>query len=187
MAVEFAPRPAPGAGILATKRLVLRPFRLSDGPTVEALAGEFEVAKMLDVVPFPYPAGAAARWIATHDDRRGANSEYPFAIEHQGEMVGCVGLNRETDGLFHLGYWIGMPYWGKGFATEAAHGAIAFAFDELGEPEVKSGHYADNHASGRVMTKLGFRYAKESMRFSKARGHAVRFLDTRLARDRFRR
>ncbi len=52
---------------------------------------------------------------------------------------------------------------------------------------MKSGHYADNHASGRVMTKLGFRYAKESMRFSKARGHAVRFLDTRMKRENFRR
>ncbi len=187
MAVEFAPHPAPRAGALATKRLVLRPFRLSDGPDVERLAGEYDVAKMLDVVPFPYPQGAAARWIAGHDERRGADAEYPFAIEMNGELVGSVGLNRESDGLFHLGYWVGMPYWGKGVATEAAQGALAFAFDELGEPEVKSGHYADNHASGRVMTKLGFRYDRESMRFSKARGHAVRFLDTRLARDRFKR
>ena len=107
----------------------------------------------------------------------------PFAIEREGQLTGCVGLNRETDGLLHLGYWIGMPYWGAGIATEAARAALAFAFDELGEKEVKSGHYADNHASGRVMTKLGFRYAKESMRFSKARGHAVRFLDTRLKRE----
>ena len=187
MAVEYAAHPAPGAGILATRRLVLRPFRLSDGLTVETLAGAFDVAKMLDVVPFPYPAGDGARWIATHDDNRANGAEYPFAIELDGELVGSVGLNRETDGLFHLGYWIGMPYWGRGIATEAAHGAISFAFDELGEPEVKSGHYADNHASGRVMTKLGFRYAAESMRFSKARGHAVRFLDTRMAREHFRR
>lgn len=187
MAVEYAPRPAPGAGILASDRLVLRPFRLSDGPTVEELAGAFDVAKMLDVVPFPYPAGDGARWIATHDDNRAAGAEYPFAIEMDGKLVGSVGLNRETDGLFHLGYWIGMPYWGKGIATEAARLALAFAFDDLVEPEVKSGHYADNHASGRVMTKLGFRYAKESMRFSKARGHAVRFLDTRLTREGFRR
>ena len=187
MAVEFAPRPTPGAGALATKRLVLRPFRLSDGPIVETLAGDFDVAKMLDVVPYPYPAGEAARWISTHDASRDGGREYPFAIEREGELVGCVGLNRETDGLFHLGYWIGKPFWGHGYATEAAHAALAFAFDELGEGEVKSGHYADNHASGRVMTKLGFRYAKESMRFCKARGHAVRFLDTRLASEQFRR
>jgi RimJ/RimL family protein N-acetyltransferase len=187
MAVEFAPRPSPGAGILATRRLILRPFRLSDGPRVEELAGAFDVAKMLDVVPFPYPAGDGARWISGHDAKRDSGEEYPFAIEHEGQLVGSVGLNRETDGLFHFGYWIGMPFWGKGIATEAAQGALTFAFDELGEPEVKSGHYADNHASGRVMTKLGFRYAKESMRFSKARGHAVRFLDTRLTRERFRR
>lgn len=187
MAVEYAPRPAPGAGTLATKRLILRPFRLSDGAVVEKLAGEFDVAKMLDVVPYPYPAGEAARWISTHDQGRDDGTDYPFAIEHAGELVGSVGLHREADGLFHLGYWIGMPYWGKGIATEAAHGALAFAFDDLSEREVKSGHYADNHASGRVMTKLGFRYAKESMRFSKARGHAVRFLDTRMPRDQFRR
>lgn len=187
MAVEFAPRPTPGAGVLATKRLVLRPFRLSDGPGVEDLAGAFDVAKMLDRVPFPYPKGDAARWIATHDQARDDGTDYPFAIEHDGAFVGSVGLHREADGLYHLGYWVGLPFWGKGFATEAAHGALIFAFDELGEREVKSGHYADNHASGRVMTKLGFRYARESMRFSKARGHAVRFLDTRITRDAFKR
>ncbi len=131
MAVEFAPRPTPGAGALATKRLVLRPFRLSDGPIVETLAGDFDVAKMLDVVPYPYPAGEAARWISTHDASRDGGREYPFAIEREGELVGCVGLNRETDGLFHLGYWIGVPFWGKGFATEAARAALEFAFDEL--------------------------------------------------------
>lgn len=187
MAVEYAPRPAPGAGNLATKRLILRPFRLSDAPVVERLAGEFDVAKMLDVVPYPYPEGEAARWIGTHDQGRDDGTDYPFAIEHENALVGSVGLHRESDGLFHLGYWIGMPYWGKGIATEAARGALLFAFDELGEREVKSGHYADNHASGRVMTKLGFRYAKESMRFSKARGHAVRFLDTRMKPEQFRR
>ncbi|MCC6920117.1 MAG: GNAT family N-acetyltransferase [Alphaproteobacteria bacterium] len=187
MAVEYAPRPVPEIGALTTRRLVLRSFRLSDAPTVQRLAGDFDVAKMLDVVPFPYPEGEAARWIATHDDRRAQDADYPFAIEHDGEVVGCVGLNRESDGLLHLGYWIGVPFWGKGFATEAARAALEFAFDELTEPEVKSGHYADNHASGRVMTKLGFRYAKESMRFSKARGHAVRFLDTRMKREWFKR
>jgi len=187
MAVEYAPRPLPVAGNLATKRLVLRPFRLSDGPAVERMAGDFDVAKMLDVVPYPYPEGAAAKWIATHDEARAANQEWPFAIEKDGELTGCVGLNRESDGLLHLGYWVGQPFWGNGIATEAARAALAFAFDELGEAEVKSGHYADNHTSGRVMTKLGFRYAKESMRFSKARGHAVRFLDTRIKRENFRR
>ena len=187
MAVESAPRPVPSAGLLPTERLVLRPFRLSDAAMVEALAGAFDVAKMLDVVPYPYPAGEAARWIGTHDHGRDNGTDYPFAIERDGELVGSVGLHRESDGLFHLGYWIGMPYWGKGIATEAARAALVFAFDECGEREVKSGHYADNHAAGRVMTKLGFRYAKESMRFSKARGHAVRFLDTRILPEQFKR
>ncbi len=187
MAVEHAPRPLPVTGSLVTKRLVLRPFRLSDGTIVEELAGDYDVAKMLDVVPYPYPSGAAAKWIATHDEARASNEAWPFAIEHEGALKGCVGLNRESDGLLHLGYWVGKPHWGHGFASEAARAALAFAFDELGESEVKSGHYADNHASGRVMTKLGFRYAKESMRFSKARGHAVRFLDTRIKRENFRR
>ena len=187
MAVEYAPRPAPGAGARTAPRLVLRSFRLSDGPVVERLAGDYEVAKMLDIVPHPYPQGEAARWIATHEKGRDDGTDYPFAIEQQETLKGLVALHREADGFFHLGYWIGAPYWGQGIATEAARAALAFAFDELGEREVKAGHYADNHASGRVMTKLGFRYAKESMRISKARGHAVRFLDTRITRETFKR
>jgi RimJ/RimL family protein N-acetyltransferase len=151
------------------------------------LAGDYEVAKMLDAVPFPYPAGEGARWISTHEDRRDGGREYPFAIEREGELVGSVGLNREADGLFHFGYWIGQPHWGNGYATEASKALLTFAFDELGERVLNSGHYADNHASGRVMTKLGFRYTRESMHFCKARGTNVRFLDTRLMREHFRR
>lgn len=185
MAVDFTHDPVPGAGHIVTKRLILRPFRLSDATRVEELAGDFEVAKMLDVVPHPYPRGEALRWIAGHDAARAGLRDFPFAIEAAGELAGCVGLDRGAGGALHLGYWIGRPSWGKGYATEAARAALAFAFDELGETLVESGHYADNHASGRVMVKLGFRYVRESKRFSKARGMPVRFLETRLTRETF--
>jgi len=187
MAVEIRPYPDPGSGSLVTKRLVLRPFRLSDGPLVEAFAGDFDVARMLTSVPHPYPAGEAQRWIEGHEAGRAAGRDFPFAIEKDGAFAGCAALDRETDGRFHLGYWVAKPLWGMGVATEAARAVAAFAFDELGVPEVKSGHFTDNHASGRVMTKLGFRYVKESFRSSAARGVAARFLETVLTRDRFKR
>ncbi len=187
MAVDYAPFPCPGSGHLATKRLTLRPFRLADAEAVERLAGDFDVAKMLDRVPFPYPKGEAEAWIASHEDGRRRGVHYPFAVDSDGELIGSVALDREADGRLHLGYWIGKPWWGKGYATEAARAALGFAFGELGQSAVKSGHYADNHASGRVMTKLGFRYVREGFRFSKARGYAVRFLDTLVDRERFRR
>lgn len=56
-----------------------------------------------------------------------------------------------------LGYWIGKPYWGHGYASEAAHRVIRFAFDELDAKLLTAGWFFDNPASGRILEKLGFK------------------------------
>jgi RimJ/RimL family protein N-acetyltransferase len=73
-----------------------------------------------------------------------------------------------------MGYWIGRPYWGRGFASEAAAGALAWAEQDWRRKLVVAGHFADNEASAQVLIKTGFLYTGEvQTRHSRARGAAV--------------
>lgn len=168
---------------LETERLLLRPFRPEEAGAVAALAGNWEVAKMLARVPYPYTRDMAESWIASQDAASRSGDEFTFCIERDGEAAGAVSLRRRADGTYELGYWLGEPFWGSGFATEAARQAVAFAFDQLGAKRLVSGHFLDNPASGRVLEKCGFRYTGESMEPCEARGEAVAHRNFECGRD----
>ncbi|MSO89905.1 MAG: N-acetyltransferase [Rhodospirillaceae bacterium] len=154
---------------LKTARLVLRPFRLSDGPRIQALVGVWNVAKMLGSVPHPYPNGHAEQWIARHDGLRAAGRGYPFAVTQDGALIGSAGVDRRKDHVLELGYWIGMPYWGRGLASEAARAVVDFAFGWLAAPRVVAGFMDENAASARILAKIGFVPAGSESRDSKSR------------------
>ena len=141
---------------ITTERLILRPYQLSDAPRLRELADSYAVASKLARLPHPYPAGEAERWIGTHEALRASGTGYPFAIEHGGDLLGSIGLEQSETGEYELGYWLGEPYWNKGFGGEAAHGILAFGFGRLGLPYVRARYIADNHASARVLAKAGF-------------------------------
>lgn len=110
-------------------------------------------------LPDPYPEDGAQRWIDHARPRHEQGEEYTFAVEHGGAVVGACGLivsagKREAE----LGYWIGRPYWGHGYATEAARMAVAFAFDRAGIERVVAVPLADNAPSRRVLEKAGLRF-----------------------------
>ncbi len=69
---------------------------------------------------------------------------------------GCCGLHLRESGLFELGYWLGRPFWGHGYATEAARKLAGFAFSRLKATQLTAGYFHDNPASGRVLEKVGF-------------------------------
>jgi [ribosomal protein S5]-alanine N-acetyltransferase len=74
-------------------------------------------------------------------------------------LIGGVGLNLEHDHQrAELGYWIGLPYWGHGYATEASRAMMQYGFEELSLIRIYAQHFGNNPASGRVLTKLGMRY-----------------------------
>ena len=140
---------------LRTQRLVLRPFTLADAPRVQKLAGEREVALNTLTIPHPYPDGAAEEWIRSHELKEG---EVGFAID-DGQLVGAIGLKvKRDDDIAELGYWIGVPYWGLGYASEAAAEVIRYGFEELQLNKIYAAHFTRNLASGRVMQKLGMCY-----------------------------
>ena len=146
---------------LETARLVLRPFTAEDAPTVQRLAGAYEVADTTANIPHPYPDGAAAQWIAAHGDSFASGSSVTFAIvdRESGELCGAIslGINRRHRRA-ELGYWLGVPYWNRGYMTEAAIAVLTYGFTDLDLHRIYARHYTRNPASGRVLQKLGMTY-----------------------------
>jgi RimJ/RimL family protein N-acetyltransferase len=146
--------------VIETPRLRLRPFTPADAREVQRLAGAREVADTTARMPHPYPDGAAAAWIATHAAAWTEHRELALAVTGKatGELLGSVGLvldpgNEQAE----LGYWVGLPHWRQGIATEAASALVDYAFRVLGLQRVQARHFARNPASGRVLLKSGLR------------------------------
>jgi len=143
---------------LYTERLVLRAFTLGDAPEVRRLAGEWEVARTLLSVPHPYGEGVAEEWISGHRSEleRGEGVHFGVVVRERGELCGACGLMiNANDANAELGYWIGVPYWGRGYATEAAREVVRYGFEELRLHRVHAAHFGSNPASGRVLAKIG--------------------------------
>ncbi|MCX6967417.1 MAG: GNAT family N-acetyltransferase [Verrucomicrobia bacterium] len=160
---------------LHTKRLVLRPFKHADAPRLQQLASAPEVAATTLNIPHPYPDGMALLWIQQHPDMFKAGEGVVFAIELRREaaLIGCVGLGCDPENQnAELGYWIGVPYWNRGYATEAARMVVAFGFAYFGLHCIKSSYFRSNPASGRVMEKIGMRYegCRREQLFKEGRG-----------------
>jgi RimJ/RimL family protein N-acetyltransferase len=146
---------------LITERLLLRPFELSDAADVERLAGDARVSDTTLRIPHPYPAGGGAAWIGTLAPLLEARVASVFAITEResGGLIGAIGLEVASDGKeAELGYWIGVPHWKRGYATEAASAVLEFAFGGTYALErIIARYFTRNPASGRVLEKIGMR------------------------------
>ena len=132
---------------------------------MELLAGDALVAETTALIPHPYPPGAALEWIATHEAAAAAAREYTYAItEPGGVLVGAIGLRPHLTEHENVGYWIGRPYWGRGYATAAAQALIAVGFGLIDLPTITASHLARNAASGRVMEKCGMTLVRTDRR-----------------------
>jgi RimJ/RimL family protein N-acetyltransferase len=139
---------------LKTARLVLRAPVRGDVANIVALAGDRRVAENTARIPHPYTAADAVAIIAAINR---AGGETVFAIELDGALIGMCGLDPLPDGA-ELGYWLGVPFWGHGYATEAARAVIDYGFGELGHQVLHSGARVSNPASRRVLEKCGFQW-----------------------------
>lgn len=172
---------------LESERLILRPPEWSDVPAMLPLIGEWDVAKNLGTVPHPYAESDAREFFDRLESRRNEGKDFTFAVtaKANGAYLGACGVHPRDAGETELGYWLGQPYWGKGFATEAARAVARFAFAELALDSLVAGWFFDNPASGRVLEKLGFAPSGEEQRDCKSRGHKVRCYMVRLTREAF--
>ncbi len=162
--------------ILETNRLILRAPLPSDIISITAWLGDYDVARMTARAPHPYSEDDAEAFVASGEANR-------FVIVRKEDrlFMGVAGLQGGDE----FGYWLGKPFWGLGYATEAAHRLVAYAFEALGLETVHAGWFYDNPASGHVLAKLGGRHNGSYMRNCRARGMDVLCHDMLLTRADF--
>jgi RimJ/RimL family protein N-acetyltransferase len=160
---------------IVTERLRMRRPRLSDVAAIAALAGDYAICSMTTRMPYPYAEGDARAFVelVAAQNRKAENT---FVIDHADDgVVGAIGFHQPAGQPLEMGYWIGRPYWGRGYATEAANAALDWAQTDWRRKMVVAGHFADNEASAKVLVKTGFLYTGEvQTRHSRARGAAVK-------------
>jgi RimJ/RimL family protein N-acetyltransferase len=164
----------PAAGEIRTQRLTLRAPNAGDVARITGLAGDYAIASMTTRMPHPYVEDDAHHFLSL-TQRQDRTRERTFGIDLEGQgLIGCIGFHRSPEGLVELGYWLGRPYWGQGFATEAVGGALTWAVEDWGRKTVTSGHFADNPRSANVLIKSGFLYTGEVQpRHCRARGEVA--------------
>jgi [ribosomal protein S5]-alanine N-acetyltransferase len=158
---------------LETERLILRPPKPGDVPRFVPLLADYDVAKNLSTAPHPYTEEAGHAYVARAAEKRAKGLNYSFAVLRKDDdaYIGACGVHPERD--WEFGYWIGKPYWGLGYATEAARRVVRFAFEELNAEYLSAGWFHDNPASSRVLEKLGCVPLGQEERDCLARGAAT--------------
>ena len=169
---------------LSTTRLLLRQPRPDDAPRIARFLNNFRVAGNLSRVPYPYHENDAKAWLKTWRRDR-PPSETDFTIDLPGEgAIGHCGFHPDAQGTV-IGYWLGEPFWNRGFMSEAAKAALDWYFEATSATYVGSGVFAFNKASLAVQKKLGFTETGSSYRLCLARKEEVRHIDTELTRARW--
>ncbi len=147
--------------VLATSRLILRPYTLDDAPVIQELLANPKVSETTQNIPYPYPDGGAAQWIGGLRAAAEAGSSLSWAVvrESDSTLMGtiAIGLDRKNH-RGTLGYWLGVPYWNNGYMSEAALAVTEWAFQALRLNRVEALCLPRNPASARVMEKAGMTY-----------------------------
>jgi len=147
---------------LFTDRLLLRKFKLSDVTKVVKLAGVFEIADTTLRIPHPYEEKDAKGWIEQQYTWLNQNLSVTWAItiKESGDLIGAIGLMNFQEIFLHaeMGYWIGKPFWNKGYATEAAQAILKYGFEILKLNRIHAHHFSRNASSKKVLLKIGMKH-----------------------------
>ncbi|MCA3387074.1 MAG: 8-oxo-dGTP diphosphatase MutT [Roseomonas sp.] len=152
---DFAP--------LVTQRLKLRLLRADDAAALHRLVNDWEVAKTLARVPFPYPRDLADEWIASTRAQIAAGTAWHLAVTREEDgteaLLGCVGLTLDAKNPreAELGYWIGRRHWGQGLGPEAAGRLAHWALANLEIDRLVASALVDNERSAAVLRRIGFK------------------------------
>ena len=177
--------PPPRSLRLTTPRLTLRPFEPAHAARMAEIQSDWEVTRMLRLAPWPATEAAMAEWVDVHGEEWRSGRAYRFAVLRADRLIGAADVDELADGGGKLGYWFERAAWGGGYASEAAHAVVRFAFEVLDREWLKAAHAADNPASGRVLQKLGFRRVGDEERFARPRGETIAYRFYRLERAGF--
>ena len=162
--------------VLETKRLALRAPRLEDAKTVATLANDRRIAENTARIPHPYQVADAEGFIAGAN-KAGAEAVFLITLRDK-TVIGACGITMQEP-LPDLGYWLDVPYWGEGYATEALHAVIDYAFTDLAHEALQAGCRVTNPASRRVLEKCGFQWTGVGL-------YRIRAIKSSAPIDRFR-
>jgi RimJ/RimL family protein N-acetyltransferase len=163
--------------VLATERLILRAPCFEDARTIAALANDRRIAENTLRIPHPYGLADAQSFITAAN---ASDGEIVFLIATRGgNVIGGCGIARFGEEPPEIGYWLGVPFWGQGYATEAVRAVIDHAFGDLGYDSVAGGARVSNPASRRVLEKCGFQWTGVGL-------YRIRALASSAPVDRFR-
>jgi [ribosomal protein S5]-alanine N-acetyltransferase len=142
---------------LDTARLRMRAYTEADIAELVPLIGAREVAATTGRIPHPYSVEDARQFLAKIEDDR--EVRLAITLRDTGCLIGGIGLRLvEQHQHAELGYWLGVPYWGQGYATEAAREMLRYGFEDLHLHRIFASHFKNNPNSGRVLQKLGMRH-----------------------------
>lgn len=142
--------------VIQTERLILSQLEEKDIPFIVELLQHRIFSDLTSNIPYPYEENDARSWVKMSKEAFENNTGYTFAIRNkEDQIIGAIGLHDREDDKAELGYWIGIPYWNKGYVTEVAKAIIDFGFDELKLNKIFATHFPHNPASGRIMEKVG--------------------------------
>ena len=175
--------------VIRTARLVLRPLRADDDARIFELIAHWDILRFLSAPPWPYEREHARMFVSAR--MQPDPDAITCVITHEGVLVGIIDAAIKPAGSaqprrgYAIGYWLGQPYWGRGYMSEAARAFIAHVFDVTGENMLYSGAVSENAASLRVQEKLGFVRDGEAMLYIPARRKELPSTNTVLTRARF--
>jgi RimJ/RimL family protein N-acetyltransferase len=161
--------------VLETERLVLRAPRLEDAKRILALANDRRIAENTTRIPHPYGLTDAKEWIGAIVSQGNSDN---FLITVGGEVIGACGYDLRNS-VPEIGYWLGVPFWGNGYATEAARALVDHAFGERFCAALHAGARVSNPASRRVLEKCGFQWTGVGL-------YRIRAISSSAPIDRFR-
>ena len=174
---------------IRTARLHLRGVRAGDADRLFPLFANWKVIRWLSSPPWPYRREDMQRY--ARQDQDAGDHETRFVITRDAVPIGLIGVRmrpashvQRLPGL-NVGYWIGEPYWGHGYMSEAAHAVAAQLFSDNANAALYAGAFVGNTASLRVQEKLGFVRDGEAMLFSNPLQKELPHINTVLTREAF--
>jgi RimJ/RimL family protein N-acetyltransferase len=175
--------------VIQTSRLVLRPLREDDDARIFELIAHWEILRFLSTPPWPYEREHARTFVAIRTQPN--PNVITSVITHDGALVGVIDAAIKPASAaqpqrgYAIGYWLGQPYWGRGYMSEAARAFIEHVFEVTGNETIYSGAVSENGASLRVQDKLGFVRNGEAMLYIPSCGKELPSTHTVLTRARF--
>jgi [ribosomal protein S5]-alanine N-acetyltransferase len=144
--------------ILETERLIVRTWTFADAERLFEICSDAET--MLHIGDGkPYETIEKAReflnWAVPYQLKYGF-CRWAVVEKQSGEIIGSCGFARLDNGEIEFGYMFDRPFWGKGFATEAARAVLRYGFEEIGFEKVVALTDLDHEKSQNVLRKIGF-------------------------------